>query len=687
MNLKTGKKPPVHRSTYDLGYRFADTVRYGFVTPFYKYEGISGDKVSLRSGHNLRTLSLKSPLFQNLRMNKDFYAVPMKALLPLNWDKLFNNPVQGDDVDPAMVNTLFANDYQGGKSFMKEYAAALKQMAPQTSHVTTEDTKFLMELIRTLLTMEPFCSKGNLFAHYKIDPWHGLRYQFTFSPLEVYNAYFSAFHAWFDKYFQLADSTVSKKIPVDFKDLEGNIIATQYYDFTVMKERIRFYYDALENPYFVFNLASSDLIKKADCNQAAYTVLTQAFKGQTDLAVIFDNWYKSLDTAAKTKTTYVNVAPVLAYQMVMYEYFTNDKVDFCYNSDMWRQTIFTYACMQNLRGQAISGMSTFVWNDKTYQYDAFSRVGLYNIVSSWTNSLGDAKSALYVSLINDLFGIKRNLKYIDYFTGARMRPIAVGDLNVQVNNNSVDVINISRNIQMQRFLNQLNRVGPDAKNYLKGIFDVEERQHIDVPVKIGHIDETVYGEEVQNTADAQQTEPNSITTNLKSRGSNYAFEFKITENTIILGLVSFSIRRFYNNGIDPFSKKVDRFDMFNPYLQFVGDQPIPLEQISSQNSEDLIFGYTGRYAEYKNALDYACGDFKDGALKTWIFSDETPEAQSAANPSKLSSEFIRQNPTELDDFYLNMTGKTPDERYHFIVVFDNMCTASRNMVFNPQILG
>ena len=94
VNLKTGKKPPKSRSTYDLSYRLACTPRYGFATPFFKYEGIPGDRVTLRSGHNLRTLSLKSPLFQNLRMNKDFYAVPMKALLPLNWDKIFNNPVQ-----------------------------------------------------------------------------------------------------------------------------------------------------------------------------------------------------------------------------------------------------------------------------------------------------------------------------------------------------------------------------------------------------------------------------------------------------------------------------------------------------------------------------------------------------------------------------------------------------------------
>ncbi len=689
VNLKTGKKPPKSRSTYDLSYRMACTPRYGFVTPFFKYEGVPADRVSLRSGHNLRTLSLKSPLFQNLRMNKDFYAVPMKALLPLNWDKLYNNPVQGEDINPEAINTLIGS-YSTTKTygnFMYELLTGMKEVGYGTEGENVND---LRNITYCIMMLENFAGKGNLFESFRIDPWFGINKVLTVPVKDGLNILWRAWHAYLDKLVELDGNL---PYMVDFIDDDNVTVYSKTYDLSNMSERMRMFYDMLDNP--AFNLPKitvvNDIYKQC---RTAYRAIAEGLKpGETIANTCLSDYFSILANNIKlVPDQFVNIAPILAYQMVIMEYFTNDKVDLCYNSDMFRQIIFTYGILSNFKGASYDPTLThFTWNGRQYSYDAFSTVGLYNIGSFLdTHGTGftNGQLMLFMGVMNMLFSLQRGLKYIDYFTGARTRPIAVGDLNVAVNENKVDVIDVTKKIQWQRFLNQVNRIGPDAKNYLKGLFDVEERQHIDVPVKIGHIDETVYGEEVQNTGVAQQTEPNSITTNLKSRGSNFAFEFSIAESTIVLGLVSFSIRRFYNNGVDPFSRKIDRFDMFNPYLQFVGDQPIYLQEIAKDSDHDDIFGYTGRYAEYKNAVDFAVGDFKD-TLKSWIFNDTTLEYQTSEDGKHVhvSPEFIRQQPTELDDYYLNMTGNNPGDRYHFICVFDNIVEAKRDMVFNPQILG
>lgn len=696
VNLKTGKKPPKHRSNFDLSYRLACTPRYGFATPFFKFEGIPGDRVTLRSGHNLRTMSLKSPLFQNLRMNKDFYAVPMKALLPLNWDKLYNNPVQGDDIDPTRINTLIGSysSVERYGRFMYNILYNMKLMVSRVG-VSNDYAEFRYIAYLTML-MDTFAGKGNLFESFRIDPWFGINRMLTVKTKDASKILFEAWHAYLDKLQSYLATQHDLKFSVDFTD--DNLVAlyTKTYDLASMKDRMRLYYDICDNPLFT----PADYKFNGGIYSACNTAWVNALKplvplnpettnGLTDYITELINLMQATASNGGARDQFVNVAPILGYQMIMAEYFSNDHVDLVYNSDMFRQVIMTYGLCKDFAGNDISSNSaSFEWNGKHYMYDAFSAVSLNNIASYDIQSGTTGNIMVYVAVLQSLFGIQRGLKYIDYFTGSRTRPIATGDLNITVNNEKVDVIDVTQKIQWQRFLNQVNRIGPDAKNYLKGLFDVEERQHIDVPVKIGHIDETVYGEEVQNTADAQQSEPNSITTNLKSRGSNYAFEFNISESTIVIGLVTFSIRRFYNNGNDPFSRKIDRFDMFNPYLQFTGDQPIYLQELARDSDHDDIFGYTGRYAEYKNAVDYAVGDFQD-ALESWIFSDTTAAAQSGDNMKHVhvSPEFIRQVPTELDDYYLNMTGKTPGDRYHFIIVFDNQVQASRDMVFNPQILG
>ena len=93
-----GKNAPTSRSKFDLSYHNFITPSYGKITPFMSLETVAGDKIPIRSTHKVRSYTLKSPLMSDVYMQKDFFAVPMECILPLNWQKIFANPVVGDDV-------------------------------------------------------------------------------------------------------------------------------------------------------------------------------------------------------------------------------------------------------------------------------------------------------------------------------------------------------------------------------------------------------------------------------------------------------------------------------------------------------------------------------------------------------------------------------------------------------------
>ena len=86
------------RSTFPLQYIFYGTYRFGHIMPHFAMEGVSSDEVHLRSSHEVRSFNLKAPLMEDVALKKDYFAVPMTAILPLNWDKFYTNPVIGGDV-------------------------------------------------------------------------------------------------------------------------------------------------------------------------------------------------------------------------------------------------------------------------------------------------------------------------------------------------------------------------------------------------------------------------------------------------------------------------------------------------------------------------------------------------------------------------------------------------------------
>ena len=95
-----------NRNTFDLSYFNYKTQRFGQYEPFFVMEGVPGDTIPLSSSHNVRSLPMKSPFLSSLTLSKDYFMVPMQAILPNTWEMIYAAPASGDDV-PEDANCLW----------------------------------------------------------------------------------------------------------------------------------------------------------------------------------------------------------------------------------------------------------------------------------------------------------------------------------------------------------------------------------------------------------------------------------------------------------------------------------------------------------------------------------------------------------------------------------------------------
>lgn len=133
---------------------------------------------------------------------------------------------------------------------------------------------------------------------------------------------------------------------------------------------------------------------------------------------------------------------------------------------------------------------------------------------------------------------------------------------------------------------------------------------------------------------------------------------------------------------------IDRFDMFIPELQYIGDQSLKLSELIAGADKDIPFGYQLKDMQFKQSYDICSGGFVEN-LPGWLmaFDPRLDYAYSAMDSNiHIGPEFIRSHPTELDRFYLSLTGLTLASYFHFIELWHVKVSANRPMVYAPQIL-
>lgn len=663
------------RSTFNedaLGYRFYATLPFGEIRPFTHLESVPDDKrIRAQFLSQVYSYTLKAPLMQGIHMKKLLAQVPREAILPLNWEKWFKNPVIGQDI-PGDVGTSVL----GFWNYVYRVMLKLKQGIPSdTINSVAKANDYLTKWFKYLTIGEMFYSDGNLLKHSMISgsPWaFSLKSdQHTHNNWDyVFDRFVSRFAGLFNGSFEFGlkygtNDSFSVKIGIDpNKTYPGKWISLRE-ALSMMRDDLSFTIDATG-----LTLSTIETFRQTNTNDVELNVY---FMDDVD---VFE------DRAP------VDLKRLWAYQLVCAHFLTNDSVDFVYSAELYRQYVWSLISALSIE-EGSDLVHYFEVNGMNYEYDYLSaRYFQYIMDYIVTNGFDSSDNAF--AYLCALFSFKRSLRYLDYFTGAKTRPLAVGDVTVEVNNNRVNVVDTQAKTFLARFLNVINRVG--MRNYLEGVFNTRQAPDWHNPQYLVKIDDIVVGERVENTGDKQWDPdyPNSVTSLLHGNSDRFAFEMDFDRSSIVIGLVWFDVDRVYSMATERQNLHYDRFDEFQPFMQYTGDQALYRIELGSPLTNSVgslrpmdAFGYKLRNAEYKERFDQCAGGFCNDMLDGYVFKADVLESSSINN---VGPSFIRSFPSELDRFYLSLNGYSLGTYFHFIVKFENLYSGSRPMAYAPTLM-
>lgn len=635
---------PIHNSSkFNLSYLYGSTYLFGLIKPCHVSDVVPRDKsYRLHSGHDARSFNLKAPLMQNVNMYKAHISVPMDAILPLNWNKWFNQPVIGEDV-PADCGCGVENFTGKMRAIFLSLAGALVGNNAPLPY----SKEYLQAFLRLYQFGSLIYSNGSLISSLGAH-FGNKRNCRILCTVAGKNRWLS-----FDRLMETCLMTFNSR----FTSFTFHFIGeTKVYTVTPTGEDENAGATAkiLSLREFLWNYLYDGgiVIDTLNISNSIFDDITVDGLDSWEISDIAEPY---------------NISRLWAYQLACAHFFTNDKIDYVFSAELFRQLIGHYVCNTSV------GLDIFTVNGIQYQYDYLS--------SHFFNIFINQDYPEYIDYFLALFSFRHSLKFMDYFTGSRTKPLAMGDVyqdvDVQQGQGSFNVIDLAHNTWSAKFRQFLMRYGSKAKSYIKGVFGIEQAYDYHDPCWLGKTRDRIYSVETDNTASEQLSEPMTTTAQFRSNGDRYAFEFNADRDTIIVSVIYFDIDRLYVSTIDRQLFAIDRFDYFNPWTQFLGDQPIYAAELVAGGAMQP-FSYTNRNQEYKTRINQADGGFVE-FLPGWAFLADDD------SPTELTPRFIRSSPTELDRFYNSLTYFSPAGYFHFIIKNDNTITAIRPMAFNPIV--
>lgn len=653
---------------FNNGYKHYTSASYGEYTPFFIQICNPADSKKFKSVSQVRTLSLKSPLYSQVKMNKDYFFVPYDAILPHSWQKIYRNPSQGDDV-PSDANTVIP-DVRVLFQFATRFVALVSSFLNTSGSIVDNALTSLGRYIYMAFPlMDAFFSSGGLLSRLGYNNNHSVVFKLdgTFYPTwdrcaEV--LYPLLFPNGAKMPFNFSSGGVGYSLTISN---ESNFIVSDEYPH-VMSISGR---DALSfMRYYPESIMSNNNEFLAFLKQVRETFTASKTFTVTSL----------LSSAELHRKNFIfNYDVCVAYNLACAQFYTNGNVDSVYNAELYRDALGSFVKIFN------GAFDTYAYNGINVLYDVAS--GHYmsaalHIVSDTETDYNDNIIISALSYLRNIFCIQNSLKYGDYFTGSHTRPLAVGDVTAPVVGQQVSAVDMTKAIAYQRFLNVVVKLKNSFADYLRSLFGTLPAPDYHEAKFVSHSEGSVDGFEVANTTGDDQ---GNLVTLLHSVKENFEFELQVDMPGISLGIVSFVASRAYCQTRDRMFMREDRYDMFNPMLQTIGDQPIYGMEKSPLYTTP--FGYVQRYMEYKQRYNVASGAFDD-VLRTYCIICDSPHASSNAlellspNVNPVS---IRLTPRELDRFFTSVAWSYGNS-FHFICEFDNQLDDVREADYAPSIL-
>ena len=233
-----------------------------------------------------------------------------------------------------------------------------------------------------------------------------------------------------------------------------------------------------------------------------------------------------------------------------------------------------------------------------------------------------------------------------FFT-ALTAPNGVSSVSVDLTSATSITINQFREaFQIQRWYERAARGGTRYTEIIRSFFGViSPDARLQRPEYLGgssnRIDVNVIPQTSGTTDVSPQANLSAFAVGTNGRGNGFSKSF--TEHGWIIGLINVRADLTYQQGINRMWTRSTKFDMYWPTFAFLGEQAVLNKEIYAQgnDTDDGVFGYQERYAEYRYAPSQVTGKFRSTyaqSLDSWHL------AQKFENLPKLNAEFIVDNP-------------------------------------------
>lgn len=688
---------------YDLTHSEYITPLFGKITPSMHLDTVPADRVVLHDSTKTILNRIDGNFLNTINQYSDSFFVSLRSVFPMNYEKLIPNPLKGDDLPnsalPMVPLAAFIMDYirgdyevtsDGNTYNMSELWRDVVQVIPTAGQGFVQlDNEAVTYVLSRLSLLATVLSRGELLDY--------LGVAFDYNTINPRVA--SVFQEKIDKFFEELYGVRN----IYLYGSEGNQylygieIFTTDDNFDLENDKRHFRANTKEEwrqaladcfeaglmPYFAnvneeWSDSSTYELRKA-VNELG-GIITQIF-GSYELEDV--DTYLTLvdsDNISLHDGGHINIGKVLAYQQIIAQYYTNDRIDNIFSSELF---------MQLLRGvmyPSSDGLFTkepvFDYNGVATEYDYISAGGFW--ASLISNEIAGKPNRQFIWMTLMLL-LRRSLRYGDYFSTARIDMLAVTDqLNIATTGSMVSPIDITKGLLMQRYLNAANYIGQGFLQYMSSEFGVKPSDTGVIPRFISHRKVILQNQITNNTADEQGKQ----TTNLVGYTDSGAFDCFIDDFGYLLTLQSYDLLPIYKSGIENTYYFADRFDYFNPMLQGIGDQQIRMsELIGNPASYNTGFGYTSRNSEYKYKLSKAHGAFVN-SLNGFCLAYPLDNYFNSITPAelKIDSDFIRDKSIYLDPIISHNTGESPANYFHFAVACVNELHCARKIQATPSVL-
>lgn len=255
----------------------------------------------------------------------------------------------------------------------------------------------------------------------------------------------------------------------------------------------------------------------------------------------------------------------------------------------------------------------------------------------------------------------RNLMFVPNLNPNRMELVGSGvnqdeanKFKAWINNNQVDLSNASTfdvsdlrlAFQTQKFLERNARAGGRYIEQLRAHYGVHPRDdRLQRPEYVGGMRTPVIVSEVLQTSGTDSNSPqgtlagHGMSVDRQRIGSYRAQEFGI-----MMGIMSIMPKAVYQQGIDREWLGETRFDELLPEFVSLSEQPVFNSELFVTDNEvenQGVFGFQGRFDEYRVSRNYVVGKMRSGVPGSLAFWHLARHFESRPG---LNAEFLECNP-------------------------------------------